>query len=53
VIATEWQLFRTPDFEKMKSLMKGKMIFDGRNLYEPSMMKEKGFHYDSIGRETV
>src|SRR5436190_8599233 len=53
VIATEWQLFRTPDFEKMKSLMKGKVIFDGRNLYEPSAMKEKGFHYDSIGRETV
>ena len=50
VIATEWQLFRTPDFDKMKSLMKGKVIFDGRNLYEPAMMKEKGFHYDSIGR---
>jgi UDPglucose 6-dehydrogenase len=53
VIATEWQLFRTPDFEKMKSLMKGKIIFDGRNLYEPSVMKEKGFYYDSIGRVSV
>jgi len=50
IIATEWQLFRTPDFEKMKSLMKGKIIFDGRNLYEPAVMKEKGFYYDSIGR---
>jgi UDPglucose 6-dehydrogenase len=50
VIATEWQLFRTPDFEKMKSLMKSKAIFDGRNLYEPAVMKEKSFHYDSIGR---
>jgi len=50
VIATEWQLFRTPDFEKMKSLMKGKAIFDGRNLYEPAVMKEKSFHYESIGR---
>lgn len=50
VIATEWQLFRTPDFEKMKSLMKGKVIFDGRNLYEPLTMKEKGFYYYSIGR---
>lgn len=50
VIATEWQLFRTPDFDKMKSLMKGKAIFDGRNLYEPAVMKEKGFHYESIGR---
>jgi UDPglucose 6-dehydrogenase len=50
VIATEWQLFRTPDFEKMKSLMKSKAIFDGRNLYEPAVMREKSFHYDSIGR---
>jgi UDPglucose 6-dehydrogenase len=50
VIATEWQLFRTPDFNKMKSLMKGKAIFDGRNLYEPAVMKEKNFHYESIGR---
>ena len=50
VIATEWQLFRTPDFEKMNSLLKEKTIFDGRNLYEPAMMKEKGFHYESIGR---
>ncbi|HLG36247.1 MAG TPA: UDP-glucose/GDP-mannose dehydrogenase family protein, partial [Bacteroidia bacterium] len=53
VIATEWQLFRTPDFEKMKSLMKGNAIFDGRNLYEPAVMKEKGFYYDSIGRVSV
>jgi UDPglucose 6-dehydrogenase len=51
VIATEWQLFRTPDFENMKSLMKGKAIFDGRNLYEPAVVKEKGFHYESIGRK--
>src|SRR5262249_18339644 len=51
LIATEWQLFRTPDFEQMKSLMKGKAIFDGRNLYEPAVMKEKGFHYESIGRK--
>lgn len=51
VIATEWQLFRTPDFEQMKSLMKGKAIFDGRNLYEPAVMKEKGFLYESIGRK--
>jgi UDPglucose 6-dehydrogenase len=53
VIATEWQLFRTPDFEKMKSLMKGKVIFDGRNLYEPLAMKEKGFLYNSIGRASA
>src|SRR5258706_2122015 len=51
VIATEWQLFRTPDFENMKSLMKGRAIFDGRNLYEPAVMKEKSFYYESIGRK--
>jgi UDPglucose 6-dehydrogenase len=50
VIATEWQLFRTPDFDQIKSLMKSRAIFDGRNLYEPAVMKEKGFHYESIGR---
>ena len=53
VIATEWQLFRTPDFGQMRSLMRGKVIFDGRNLYEPQAMKDKGFHYDSIGRVGV
>ena len=51
IIATEWGEFRSPDFEKMASLMKGKVIFDGRNLYEPADMKEKGFVYRSIGRE--
>jgi len=50
VIATEWSEFRTPDFEKMNSLMKNKAIFDGRNVYEPSKMKELGFYYESIGR---
>jgi UDPglucose 6-dehydrogenase len=53
VIATEWSEFRTPDFEKMSSLMKTKVIFDGRNIYDPAKMKELGFHYESIGRNTV
>lgn len=53
IIATEWGEFRSPDFEKMASLMKGKVIFDGRNLYEPKDMKEKGFVYRSIGRESA
>ena len=53
VIATEWSLFRNPDFEKMQQLMKGKVIFDGRNLYSISQMKQLGFYYASIGRETV
>src|SRR6266496_6141310 len=51
VIATEWSEFRTPDFEKMSLVMKNKIIFDGRNVYEPARMKELGFYYESIGRK--
>jgi len=50
IIATEWNEFRTPDFERMLTLMKHKVIFDGRNVYEPGRMKDLGFHYESIGR---
>ena len=50
VICTEWSIFRTPDFEKIKSLLNNKVIFDGRNLYEVNEMKELGFDYYSIGR---
>ena len=53
LIATEWSLFRTPDFERMKSTMKGNVIFDGRNLYDLQRMAEMGFYYNSIGREVV
>jgi UDPglucose 6-dehydrogenase len=53
LIATEWSLFRTPDFEKVASLLKTKTIFDGRNLYGTQQMKELGFYYSSIGRETI
>lgn len=53
LIATEWSLFRTPDFEKMKQAMKGKVIFDGRNLYDLQRLAELGFYYNSIGRETI
>jgi UDPglucose 6-dehydrogenase len=52
-IATEWPEFRTPDFEKLSSIVKAKVIFDGRNVYELNMMKEQGYHYFSIGREVV
>ncbi|MCU0383544.1 MAG: UDP-glucose/GDP-mannose dehydrogenase family protein [Cyclobacteriaceae bacterium] len=52
-IATEWPEFRTPDFEKVAELMNSKIIFDGRNLYELAQMKELGFTYYSIGRETI
>lgn len=52
-IATEWSLFRTPEFDEMGKRMSSKVIFDGRNLYDPVKMNELGFYYDSIGRKTV
>jgi UDPglucose 6-dehydrogenase len=52
-IATEWPEFRTPDFEKLASALKSKVIFDGRNVYELDVMKEQGYKYFSIGREVV
>lgn len=52
-IATEWPEFRTPDFDKLGTILKTKVIFDGRNLYELSLMKELGYAYYSIGREVV
>jgi UDPglucose 6-dehydrogenase len=50
VIVTEWMAFRNPDFGRMKSLLKRPIIVDGRNLYDPARMKERGFTYVSIGR---
>ncbi len=52
-IATEWPEFRTPDFEKLSTSLKNKVIFDGRNLYDLPQMKELGYTYFSIGRETI
>jgi UDPglucose 6-dehydrogenase len=52
-IMTEWNEFRTPDFDKVAANMSAKVIFDGRNLYEPEQMKALGFHYQSIGRPKV
>ncbi|MEQ8363171.1 MAG: UDP-glucose/GDP-mannose dehydrogenase family protein [Cyclobacteriaceae bacterium] len=53
LIATEWPEFRAPDFEKLSTLLKNKVIFDGRNLYDVNAMKELGFTYTSIGRKSV
>ena len=50
IIATEWNEFRRPDFSKMKKLMKGAVIFDGRNLYDPTAVSDHGFEYFSVGR---
>jgi len=52
-IATEWPEFRTPDFDKLSLILKNKVIFDGRNLYDLSFMKEQGYVYYSIGREVI
>lgn len=53
VIATEWPEFRTPDFAKIQSLLKDKVIFDGRNLFELEAVKKHGFTYYSIGRSDI
>lgn len=53
MVMTEWPQFRTPEFEKMSLLMKNKVIFDGRNVFELDQMRELGFTYYSIGREVV
>ncbi|NVK66592.1 MAG: UDP-glucose/GDP-mannose dehydrogenase family protein [Flavobacteriales bacterium] len=53
MIATEWSMFRNPDFEQIKSRLKQPIIFDGRNLYDLDRMAELGFFYSSIGRQTI
>jgi UDPglucose 6-dehydrogenase len=53
IIATEWSEFRTPDFNKIISMLKNKVIFDGRNLFDLKHMEELGFNYVSVGRRTV
>ncbi|MFM7709407.1 MAG: UDP-glucose dehydrogenase family protein [Ferruginibacter sp.] len=53
IIATEWNEFRTPDFERIASLLHHKAIFDGRNLFELNTMRSLGFHYESVGRQPV
>lgn len=50
LICTEWNEFRRPDFDRIKSMLKEPLIFDGRNLYDPKRVAEKGFEYYSIGR---
>lgn len=53
IIITEWPEFRVPNYKIMQRIMKNKLIFDGRNIFEPSEMKELGFTYYSIGRKVV
>ena len=53
VVCTEWGIFRNPDFDKIANLLKDKVIFDGRNLFDLQEMNERGFYYSSIGRSIV
>lgn len=53
LILTEWNLFRTPDFQKLSNHLKSKTIFDGRNIYSMEQMNELGFYYESVGRKTI
>jgi UDPglucose 6-dehydrogenase len=53
VICTEWGIFRNPDFKRVSELLKDKVIFDGRNLFDLEEMTEKGYFYASIGRNAV
>ncbi len=53
IIVTEWAAFRNPNFDKMAEVMREKVIFDGRNVYDLEQMKNLGFYYASIGRPTI
>jgi UDPglucose 6-dehydrogenase len=53
LIVTEWSVFRTPDFDMLENLLKNKVIFDGRNLYDLQKMIDCGYYYNSIGRKVI
>lgn len=50
-IVTEWRVYRNPDFERLKALLRQPILVDGRNLYDPAKMKSLGFRYTAIGRK--
>ena len=52
VVVTEWNEFRSPDFDHVKSALKAPVVFDGRNIYNPGHMLEMGFQYYAMGRPT-
>ncbi len=53
IVVTEWNLFRSPDFDAIRKTLREPVIFDGRNLYDPEFLARQGFTYYSIGRETT
>jgi len=50
LIVTEWKEFKSPDFDAIRSQLRQPLVFDGRNLYEPALMKSLGIEYAGIGR---
>ena len=50
VVVTEWKEFRNPDFDAIKAALKQPLIFDGRNIYDPALMRLQGIEYSGIGR---
>jgi len=53
VIVTEWKEFRSPDFAAIKARLKSPLLFDGRNLYEPALLRSTGLSYSAIGRKAA
>ncbi len=53
LICTEWNEFRSPDFERIRAALRSPLIFDGRNIFDPAMMRRHGFEYHSVGRPVV
>jgi UDPglucose 6-dehydrogenase len=53
LIATEWSVFRNPDFDRMEDLLSNKVVFDGRNLYDLQKMIDLGYYYNSVGRKLI
>jgi UDPglucose 6-dehydrogenase len=50
IVVTEWKEFRSPDFDALRAALKQPLVFDGRNLYEPALVRAAGLEYFSIGR---
>ncbi|MEE8385403.1 MAG: UDP binding domain-containing protein, partial [Dehalococcoidia bacterium] len=53
VVCTEWNEFRAPDFDRLRTALRQPLVFDGRNLYSPDQMRRRGFQYYSVGRPPV
>jgi UDPglucose 6-dehydrogenase len=52
-VVTEWRQFRSPDFDRIRGLLTEPIVFDGRNLYQPQALAQKGLEHHSIGRRSA